>query len=65
MMITEQGMRATLRKPSVSLHRPEGLGHITERIWLRAFGTPPEFRAPLGTSDTLRHYLLIAGLLII
>jgi hypothetical protein len=28
--------------------------HITERIWLRAFGTPPKFLAMLGTSDTLR-----------
>jgi len=25
---------------------------ITERIWLRAFGTPPKFLASLGTSDT-------------
>lgn len=26
---------------------------LTERIWLRAFGTSPKFLAPLGTSDTL------------
>lgn len=26
---------------------------LTERIWLRAFGTPLKFLAPLGTSDTL------------
>ena len=26
---------------------------ITERIWLRAFGTSPKFLASLGTSDTL------------
>jgi hypothetical protein len=26
---------------------------LTERVWLRAFGTPPKLLAPLGTSDTL------------
>jgi len=29
---------------------------LTERIWLRAFGTLPKFLASLGTSDTLSRY---------
>jgi len=32
----------TLRLPAEALPRPYGLGHVTERIWLRACGTTPK-----------------------
>jgi len=50
--IKDDSGSGTLWKPVFSLLRLQ-FGHITERIWLRAFCTPPKFLATLGTSDTL------------
>jgi len=43
----------TLRKPSVSLPRPVGLGHIAADIRLR-FATPKSFA--LGTTSYVRNH---------
>ena len=50
--------RLTLINKKHKMTEPHGL---TERIWLRAFGTPPKFLALLGTSDALEPSAEIAN----